>query len=236
MRIAICDDNINTVNEVRTLVNDYFSKYKIATTICTYTSGEALLKDSEVETIDIVFLDIEMPGISGINVGKSLKSINKHVIIFIITSYSEYLDEAMKFQIFRYLSKPIDKQRLFRNLNDAISVINSNTYKITIETREGNFVVPTDEIIMVEASERRILIHTTSDCYETNKTMDYWEQLLTPGCFFRTHKSFIVNMEYISDFDHSVINFKKYELNAYLTKRKYTEFKSNYFMYLEGQK
>ena len=66
-----------------------------------------------------------MPGLDGIYVGNELKKKDKDIIIFIITSYSEYLDEAMRFHVFRYLSKPIDRQRLFRNLKDALDLYHS---------------------------------------------------------------------------------------------------------------
>ena len=74
---------------------------------------------------DLLFLDIEMPGMNGIYVGNELKKANKNVLIFVVTSYSEYLDEAMRFHVFRYLSKPIDRQRLFRNLKDALDLYHS---------------------------------------------------------------------------------------------------------------
>ncbi len=66
-----------------------------------------------------------MPGLDGIYVGNELKKKDKDIIIFIITSYSEYLDEAMRFHVFRYLSNPIDRQRLFRNLKDALDLYHS---------------------------------------------------------------------------------------------------------------
>ena len=66
-----------------------------------------------------------MPGLNGIYVGKELKEKNKNTIIFIITSYVEYLDDAMRFHVFRYLSKPLDKQRLFQNMKDAIQLYKS---------------------------------------------------------------------------------------------------------------
>ena len=87
---------------------------------------------------DIVFLDIEMPGMNGIYVGNELKSQNRNIIIFVVTSYSEYLDEAMRFHVFRYLSKPLDKQRFnalqtasFKSILYAISkkrIISSLTF------------------------------------------------------------------------------------------------------------
>ena len=92
---------------------------------------------ADQEEKDIVFLDIEMPGMNGIYVGNELKKANKNVLIFVITSYSEYLDDAMRFDVFRYLSKPLDKQRLFRNMKDALICYNSITAKILVETKQG---------------------------------------------------------------------------------------------------
>ena len=74
-----------------------------------------------------------MPGMNGIYVGNELKRVNENVIIFIVTSYSEYLDEAMRFRVFRYLSKPLEKQRFFRNFRDAIDLYHTMTVRIPIE-------------------------------------------------------------------------------------------------------
>ena len=78
-----------------------------------------------------------MPGMNGIYVGNELKKANRNVIVFVVTSYSEYLDEAMRFHVFRYLSKPLDKQRFFRNLKDALAYYNSITLKIPVETKQA---------------------------------------------------------------------------------------------------
>ena len=91
--------------------------------IVSFDNGESLLSDNGDK--DIVFLDVEMPGFDGIYVGNKLKQQNESVIIFIVTSFIEYLDAAMRFHVFRYLSKPIDKQRLFQNLDDALELYTS---------------------------------------------------------------------------------------------------------------
>ena len=69
-----------------------------------------------------------MPGMNGIYVGNELKKSNPAVIIFIVTSYSEYLDEAMRFHVFRYLSKPLEQQRFFRNMQDAVNLYHTSTF------------------------------------------------------------------------------------------------------------
>ena len=200
--------------------------------IVIFNNGEDLLADSE--TKDIVFLDVEMPGVSGIYVGNRLKQENPNIIIFIVTSYSEYLDEAMRFHVFRYLSKPLDKQRIFRNMKDAINLYTSSVTKISIETKTEVFTVLTSDIVCIEAQGRKITIHTTTGDYDSIHNMHYWTDTLNTPCFFTSHRSFIVNLRYVSNFDHSLIYLYGNKIRAYLTKRKYTQFKDAYMLYLES--
>ena len=102
-----------------------------------YTSGDDLLLKERYA--DIAFLDVEMPGRSGIHVGARLKEYNPKIKVFIVTSFPDYLDEAMRFQVFRYLSKPIDKSRLFRNLKDAVYLHNMETHVIPETNCQGLF-------------------------------------------------------------------------------------------------
>lgn len=124
MRILICDDDLLIVEKLQKYLKSYFSHLHLSCPeIVCFSDGESLLADPGDK--DILFLDIEMPGLDGIYVGNELKKKDKDIIIFIITSYSEYLDEAMLFHVFRYLSKPIDRQRLFRNLKNALDLYHS---------------------------------------------------------------------------------------------------------------
>ena len=233
MRILICDDDKNIMEQLQKYIMGFFKSRKLKSPkICCYHSGEALLSDAGSK--DIVFLDIEMPGLNGIYVGKELKEKNKNTIIFIITSYVEYLDDAMRFHVFRYLSKPLDKQRLFQNMKDAIQLYNSTNVKIPIETKEGIYTCTTSEIILIEAMKRTITIHALSRDFVAKQNMEHWNKTLNMPCFFRTHRSFIINMKYVSDFDHSLVHLYDDQHTAYLTKRKYSEFKNAYFLYLES--
>lgn len=233
MRILICDDDILITEQLTKYIHEFFSfKNLKQPEIISFDSGEALLQDTGVK--DIVFLDIEMPGVSGIYTGKELKKINPNIIIFIITSFAEYLDEAMRFHVFRYLSKPIDKHRLFRNLKDALQLYNSSTVKIPIETKSGVYSVSASDIVCVEAHGRKVIIHTTTEDFESIHTMQYWVEKLSMNCFFHTHRSYIVNFEHVTDFDHTLVHLYHQQFNAYLTRRKYSTFKAAYLLYLES--
>lgn len=233
MRIAICDDDVLAVGQLESYIRAFFEMKNIkCPEIISFSSGESLLADKK--DIDILFLDIEMPGINGIYVGKELKRANDRLIIFIVTSYPEYLDEAMRFHVFRYLSKPLDRQRFFRNMKDAVDLYHNITVKVPVETRQGIHTLLASSIIMIEAQGRNVTLHTTLHDFKSVHNMQYWLDLLPRNCFFQTHRSFIVNFEHISDFDHSLVHLADNQFQAYLTKRKYSAFKNAYLLYLES--
>lgn len=232
MRILICDDDILILERLQKYINDFFRNNNLkCPEILSFDSGEALLADKGAK--DIVFLDVEMPGVSGIYTGNELKKQNPNAIIFIVTSYMEYLDEAMRFQVFRYLSKPIDKQRLFRNLKDALHLHFTLVRKIPIETKDGVHSTLSTDIIFVEAKERKVIIHTLDSNYESVHNIQYWVEQLSDHCFFQSHRSFIVNMKYVDNFDHTLIHLCEQKFRAYLTRRKYTQFKNAYLHFIE---
>ena len=233
MRILICDDDILVIEQLEGYIKVFFEKISVkCPKIVCFSDGESLLADKGDK--DILFLDIEMPGINGICVGNELKKANDRIIIFIVTSYSKYLDEAMRFHVFRYLSKPLEQQRFFRNMKDAVALYNAINIKVPIETKQGIHTLPASSIIMIEAQGRKVTVHTTLQDFESVHNMQYWLNMLPKNCFFQTHRSFIVNFEHISDFDHSLVHLADNQFRAYLSKRKYSAFKDAYLLYLES--
>lgn len=237
MRILFCDDNPVILHQLQSYVQEYFEGIgRKLPEFFPYTSGDALLKDHQ--TADIAFLDIEMPGLSGIQVGKQLKLLNPDIKIFIVTSFPDYLDEAMRFHVFRYLSKPIDKNRLFRNLKDALYQYSMESRDIPVVTSEGVFTKKAEEIICVEAVSRKVIIHTIGGDLISTEPISYWKEVLTLPCFYETHRSFIVNMRFVHSIEKDKVSLihQKISLEAYLARRKYTDFKNTYLLYMESVK
>lgn len=237
MRIILCDDNSVILEQLQLYITEFFTRQggKLPELAC-YDSGEALL--SSETRADIAFLDVEMSGISGIHAGARLKERNPNIKIFIVTSYPDYLDEAMRFQVFRYLSKPIDKNRLFRNLKEAIYQYNIESREYPITTCDGIFTRCAEEIICIEARQRKVTVYTTDGVFASTQSIDHWRQCLTLPCFYSTHRSFIINMRFVHSVqkDTVLLKDKDLELTAYLTRRKYTAFKDTYLWYMESVK
>lgn len=232
MRIVICDDDKIILQTLRKYLEEFF--YKIGTKdyeIIEFSSGDELLDDPSEN--DIVFLDIEMPGLDGITVGKEIKRNYPRSIIIIVTSFSEYLDDAMKFSVFRYLSKPIDKNRLFRNMKDAIEIYLHRNLLIGIECNGEYKKIDSDDIVMLETRGRKIILYTVNGEYELAGTIKEWSDKLRTTNFYMCHRSYIVNIARISAIKEDKILLENGKYQAYLAKRKHTDIKRKFMLYLE---
>lgn len=232
MRIFICDDDASIVKQLQNYLREFFDHRSLQQPeyVC-FSNGEELLMMDDMA--DIVFLDVEMPGKSGIEIGKEIKKRKRNCLIFIVTSYGQYLDDAMEFRVFRYLSKPIDKARLYRNMNQAILHYRSSNRKIRLETKDGVQVRNEMDIVCVEACSKKIFVYTLDEKIQVFQKMSFWAEQLHSGCFFQTHRSYIVNMKYVTSYDDSLVHLLGDKVQAYLTRRKYKEFKERHFLYLE---
>ena len=241
MRILFCDDNEEFLCSLFQDVSTYFKQIKAKQPDCVfYKSGDELITalKSKNETADIAFLDVEMPGQSGIIAGEYLKKQNPRVKILIVTSFPDYLDDAMRFHVFRYLSKPVDRNRLYRNLKDAIYQYNMDTKPVPIETEDGIIVLPADEIVCIELVGRKTLVYTRNAILNSPQNMSYWLQNLNLPCFYPSYRDFIINMKYVSSFkkDTITLTYHNQTKSAYLAKRKYSDFKKTFLLYLESMK
>lgn len=235
MRILICDDEPIITEQLKQYLQEYFTlkKYQMPELVI-YFDGKSLLADTGRK--DILFLDIEMPGPKGIEIGRTLKETAPNTIIFVITSHMQYLDDAMRFHVYRYLSKPLEKKRLFANMDDAVKSYHTLTSTVIIENKDTRTQILESDIIYIEAQLRTTLVHTVSGEYLAEKTIHSWIDTLNPGAFFQTHKSYIVNMKYVVQFNHGTISFSAGKDTAYLSRRKYNPFIQAYYTYLESSR
>lgn len=232
MNIVICDDDDIARNEIAGLVTRVLKKigYK-KYEIFQYDSGDRLLKTKI--RIDFLFLDIEMPGTKGIDVGKIIKKNYPNSYIFIVTSFSEYLDDAMDFHVFRYVFKPIDKVRFERNFIEAINQFILVSKQVVIETKKAIYNIETSEIISVEQYKHQVVVNTIRGRYESTSSFEKLKNELPENCFFQTHRSYIVNMNYVSTICRDQVLLYKDSISAYLTRRKYTTFKNRFILFIE---
>ncbi len=195
LKVSICDDNKITREELCDIVNKYFVGRKIPSEIRCYTCGEALLEDKSSE--DIVFLDVEMPGVNGIQAGYEILARNPEAVIIFVTSFEGFLDEAMDMKAFRYLLKPVDKKRLY----SALDTLTERRRLISfVSGREEIFISEADMVMIYSDRRKTYILTDMGKEYPTTVSIKQWSlRLSSSEQFIQPHYSYIINMKYVAD-------------------------------------
>lgn len=224
------------MSNLHKMVLEYFSDANLPEPECAlYNSGEELLASGAAG--DIAFLDVEMNGLSGIHTGERLKKMNPRIKIIIVTSYSDYLDEAMKFHVFRYLSKPVDKKRLYRNLKEALYQINTYSKTMVIETDYGYETIYAEDIVYIESFGRKAKFHMSDREFVSTRGIDYWTKTIDIPCFYSTNRGCIANMKYVSFFNENTVSLTcdNYTETVCIARRRFKTFRDAYLFYVRSK-
>ncbi len=237
LNILICDDDKNIVQQVSSLLDEIKSKHNIEFKIDTNTDGQFSIDKNAI--YDIAILDIQMEGINGLEVAENLKRNNPDVIVIILTSYSDYLDSAMKINVFRYLSKPIDEQRFHKNFLEALEHYRNISKQIVVKSNDMVSYVKTKDILYIENLKHGSSIVTKTDHIKTNKKPEEWYTIIDQkDRFIFSHKSFLVNLQNVINFNKTTITFQKQDERLDITcvsRRYYNDLKKAFFDFVGGK-
>ncbi|STO30793.1 putative two-component response-regulatory protein YehT [Fusobacterium necrogenes] len=168
---------------------------------------DALKYFQEAKT-DIVFLDINMPELDGMSLGKILMKLNPELKIVFITAYKDFAAEAFEIKAFDYILKPYSEKRISEVLDNLISVRENNFVKeiekinkVTVFLNEKMVVLSLDEICYIEVAEKESLVYTKEEVYTSKFKISKWEEILPENKFYRTHRAYIVNLDKIKEIE-----------------------------------
>jgi two-component system LytT family response regulator len=232
MKIAVCDDDLLIRNEMKYALTNYFSEKLINTKIVDFDNGEDLI-NSDI-SFDMAFLDVEMPMLDGIETGKALKQKNPNIVIFMITAFSDYLDDAFEIGAYRFLQKPLDVLRLYRSLDSALISMSSKDVKVICANNES-VIIPTGSIVYCESYKRKTKIVTTNGEYISKEKIDYWKEILNELIFYSPHSSFIINFNYIKSFNRKslILSYSNSNIEISVAAKKQQEFRTKIFLFAE---
>lgn len=224
MTVAICDDEITFRNELKQLLLNYKIKSRVQVDVTEFSNGEDLLNYDGV--FDIIFLDYKMPGINGMETARSFRSRNNLCYIIFITSYPEFMIEAFEVNTYRFFIKPINSQILYDTMDNYIKEKKMFS-PITINTDGEQVIINSHDIIYLEGAGKYCNIRTINASYQSSKTLSSVYSLLPKHCFFRTHKSYVVNLHCISSIKNNLITLSNGE-QAKIGRKNSSDFKHAY--------
>ena len=231
LKIAICDDESSFRSQLHEMIQDILTSKNVTGQIKEYSSGEDMICSREA--FDLYFLDIKMDSLTGIETAKKIRLKNKESGIVFITAFREYIFEAFDVQAFHYLIKPVEKEKLRKVLSSFLDKNNFADQFLIAKTKTQSYKINLREILYIESQLRKIRIHTTYETIECYYKFSDVESKVDKYGFFRCHKSYIVNLRYVSKYTGNSITLKNSE-TIYLSKYRYSEFSKAFMYYLKN--
>ncbi len=230
MRILICDDEIKYINDLQIHVEEYMKNHYIKCEIDITTSPKTLLENTF--SYDLAFLDIEMPDLDGFKVARELKNRNSKVVIFFVTAFNEYQDDAMDLQIFRFFEKPFDVKRLYSSLDKAMEYIDGAYVDVFIYNNKEQTRILVDDIIYIKRENRKNYLYTKNGEFIVRESIEEWANMLPTTFFYQVHKSFFVNLHYVTKYNYTELYLNE-TIRIPVAPRKQANFHKSWFNYLK---
>lgn len=213
LQVAVCDDNLDELSHIVQLINSYRLSKHLNCEYAVFPNGFELISVLEKgKRFDIYCMDIIMPGFSGIDAAKEIRTFDKTAPILFFTSSPEYALESYSVKAINYVLKPITKEKLFSTFDELLEQIkvNENEDAIIVKSSEGIQKILISNLVFAEVSGRNVLYHLLSgkvvECTESFTTV--CNHLLKYGCFIKTHRSYIVNMQYIDTIENNRVTLQ----------------------------
>lgn len=230
MEVAIVDDE----RVIREQIRELAEKYDPDANVKSYETGEELL--AEGKKYDVVFLDIQMEGLNGIDTARALRKKQEDTVLIFITGVKEYVFEAFDVSAFHYLLKPVEEKKFAEVFERAKKKVKKEKKQrqepLFIKTRNRSFTINKDNILYIENRGKKVEIHIGNEVIETYAAMKELEKQLS-GNFYRCHRGYLVNMAHISEYKNDSISLNNGE-KVIMAKERYNEFLKEYMRYLRN--
>ncbi|MDR1421458.1 MAG: LytTR family DNA-binding domain-containing protein [Coriobacteriales bacterium] len=202
LRIALCEDTPVDADALTALIE----LTEIPFTLDTFPAGEDFLATFTRGAYDLIFLDVYMGELSGVQTAERIRDIDTQVVIVFTTTSDDFTREGYRLNAYKYLLKPIVAEDLVDALDLAVLKRDkAQGATLAIVTDNVPVIIPHTDIIYIEALNRRSVIYTSDGEFATTMTIDDLEKLLPSPRFLRSHRSFIVNLDHVEDIGEDFI-------------------------------
>ncbi len=203
IKVAVCDDEEQFSKRIKKCISEYLTLKEADFEIDIYRSGEELLElGSKLEQYSIVFLDIEMEEINGIEVATKIREFNDDVFILFVTAFIDYSLEGYKVEAVRYILKDGNLElAIEESLRTVLKKMKYMLEKKTFSFMEGKRCISLRKVLYIESYLHKLTFYVSGDAveaYTIYATLNEMEKEISNGEFLRIHQSFLVNMRYVA--------------------------------------
>ena len=227
LRIFLCDDERFIYETVAEMVAEYERGNDCSCELTYFPSGEELAGCGQ--TCDILLLDIEMPGMDGIETARRLIEGGAECKIIMLTSNIARFKEAFKIGAMRYVTKPIETRELFEALDEARNRLIGRR-ELTVTDNGVSYKIMEKGIIYLMADRNRTVLYTKHNDFRSSSSLRVWCAELDSRIFFHCHRSYLVNMEYVEHIMEKEVLLTTGDVLR-VSRRRHQEFMQQFILY-----
>lgn len=198
MRLCLVDDDSTQLNFLKSIIDKWSSLNNVSVEVSFYHSAEEMLfENDKLYPFDMIFLDIQMDKMNGIELAKRIREKDRKVIIVFVSGIADYVFEGYIVQAIRYILKPVEEKNIFDLLDFVIKNQNKEDKYIIINSSGEKKKILHDEIIFIESLGHYVVFHLEKETIDCKYNISSMLVELNNTDFVKTHRSYIVNLNHI---------------------------------------
>ena len=201
IKIAIVEDEIEMANDLKRYIDQFFHNNSFQVEITHFNSALKILDNYQYK-FNLIFMDINLPVIDGMEAAKTIRKIDSQVMIIFVTSLAQYAINGYEVNAFDFILKPINYYSFSLKMKRALPVLKSKANRtISISNKRNVRVVEISAIKYIEVNDHKLVIHTTFGDFDSFDTLNKYFDLLKNDNFILCNRSYLVNLRYVSEVD-----------------------------------
>lgn len=200
--LAIVEDEEAMLKKLSGVLETYFKSKNESFSLEHYSTGEEFLR-KEKSDLDIIFMDIGLPGINGMDTIKKLRKVNPNVMVIFVTYLAQFAIDGYSVNAFDYILKPFNDNSIYMTLDRAINRLNKHTECISVgnSNRAASHKIPIESIKYIESANHRLVFHLTNGEIRINGSIKKLADDLAKYSFSLCSVSYLINLKYVTSIE-----------------------------------
>jgi DNA-binding LytR/AlgR family response regulator len=205
INIAIVEDDEQSAEKIKSYIEQFGKQSEHSLSVKHFKDGLDFLENYHSE-FNIVFMDVEMPFMNGMEVAKKMRKIDTRAVLIFVTNMAQYAIEGYEVDALDYMVKPVEYFNFSVKLKKAIKNLDKRTDDNILLMRPNGFVrLSINSIIYIEVNDHKLLFYTDNAIHEIRGTLSAYESRLTPFGFSKCNHCYLVNLKYVKSVDEEFV-------------------------------